>query len=219
MQRVLLRQLYFSGVQSIAVCSLAGAAIGAVVVALVQGNFGQSGATALYVLAVASLQEVAPLMVALIFTARSASALATELATMRVTGEWRNLERMGISLYRYILWPRVVAAGLCCALLYCYFVTAAMLAGALMTPQSNMIDELLPLFVQLHWSQFLSGFCKSALFGVVTATVASRIGASAQKAVTEIPRLASRAVLMSIVGMLALDAILVVSFSMLAGVE
>lgn len=217
MHKVLRRQLYFSGVQSVGVCTLAGAAVGAAVVALMQGNFGQSGATALYVLAVSTVQELAPLLVALIFTARSASALATEMATMRVTGELRSLLRMGIDLFRYITWPRVVAAGASCALLYCYFFAAALLAGALLTPQANLLAELRPLFVQLQLHQVLLGLAKSAWFGALAATVACAIGDRARHAVTEIPRLASQAVLMSIIAILASEAFIVIVLSLLQG--
>ena len=209
MHRVLLRQLYFSGVQSIGVSSLAGAAIGAIVISLVQGNFGQSGAMAMNILTISCIQEVGPIMVALIFTARSASALATELATMKVTGELRTLERLGIPAAHYLIRPRIIAAALSCMMLYCYFSAAALLTGALFTPQSEVIIEVSGSLSQMHLSAIMGGLIKSGALGIITAASACYIGLGARSATTEIPRLASRAVLISIIAILAFDAIVV----------
>ncbi|NHQ88580.1 ABC transporter permease [Iodobacter sp. HSC-16F04] len=216
MHRVLLRQLYFSGVQSIGVSALAGAAMGAIVITLVQGNFGQSGARAMNVLMISCMQEVGPLMVALIFTARSASAITTELVAMKVAGELRTLLRLGISVGYYLIWPRIVAAALSCVLLFCYFMVAALFCGALTTPQSGLIAEIDSSLSLLSASSLLMGLAKSALFGFVTSASACYLGLSAGFASTEIPRLASRAVLVSIVAMLLLDALIAVLVSHLA---
>jgi phospholipid/cholesterol/gamma-HCH transport system permease protein len=213
MHRVLLRQLYFSGVQSIGVSVLAGAAMGAIVITLVQGNFGQSGARAMNVLMISCMQEVGPLMVALIFIARSASAIATELVAMKVAGELRTLARLGISASHYLIRPRVVAAGLSCMLLFCYFMVAALLSGALITPQSGLIAEIDSSLSQLNVSSLAMGLGKSAVFGLVTSASACYLGLSAGFASTEIPRLASRAVLVSLVAILLLDALIAVLMS------
>ncbi|MFC7421854.1 MlaE family ABC transporter permease [Iodobacter arcticus] len=213
MHRVLLRQLYFSGVQSIGVSALAGAAMGAIVITLVQGNFGQSGARAMNVLMISCMQEVGPLMVALIFIARSASAIATELAAMKVAGELRTLARLGVSVAHYLIWPRVVAAALSCMLLFCYFMVAALLSGALATPQSGLIAEIDHSLSQLNLFSLMLGLGKSAVFGFVTSASACYLGLSAGFASTEIPRLASRAVLVSIVAILLLDALIAVLMS------
>jgi phospholipid/cholesterol/gamma-HCH transport system permease protein len=214
MHRVLLRQLYFSGVQSIGVSALAGAAMGAIVITLVQGNFGQSGAKAMNVLMISCMQEVGPLMVALIFTARSASAIATELVAMKVSGELRTLQRLGISAGAYLIRPRIVAAGLSCMLLFCYFMAGALFCGALATPQAGLIAEIDSSLSQLHVSSLMMGLGKSALFGFITSSSACFLGLSAGFASTEIPRLASRAVLVSIVAILLMDALIAVVMSL-----
>ncbi|STQ91047.1 permease MlaE [Iodobacter fluviatilis] len=184
--------------------------MGTIVIALVQGNFGQSGARAMNVLMISCMQEVGPLMVALIFTARSASAIATELVTMKVAGELRTLCRLGVSVGDYLIWPRVVAAALSCMMLFCYFMVAALICGAFTTPQSGLIAEIDSSLSQLSASSLLMGLGKSALFGFVTSASACYLGLSAGLASTEIPRLASRAVLVSIVAMLLLDALIAV---------
>jgi phospholipid/cholesterol/gamma-HCH transport system permease protein len=213
MYRVLLRQLYFSGVQSLGVSCLAGAAIGAVVVTLVQGNFGQSGIKAMNVLMISAMQEAGPIMVGLIFTARSASAMATELSTMKVHGELRTLERVGISVWGYLIQPRIIAAGLSCVLLFCYFMAAALLSGALITPQSGVFAEIRQSLSQLSLRTAVTGLGKSLLFGVITSMSACLLGLSAASASTEIARLSSRAVLLSILAILTLDAALALLLS------
>lgn len=205
-RRIYVSQLYFSGVQSIGVALLAGAALGAIIVSLIQDRFAQSSVTAIRILAISTVQETAPLMIGLLFAARSASAQATELATMRVTGELRTLRRLGISVREYLLWPRVITAAASCTVLYLYFAAAALLVGTIITPASDTLQELREAMLALPASQLLLGLGKCALFGAMVSLIACRLGLSARTATTEIPRLASRAVLYGVVSLLLLDA-------------
>lgn len=204
-RRVYLSQFYYSGVQSLGVALLAGTALGAIIVSLIQNSFGQSSATALRIMAISTLEEAAPIMIGLLFSARSASAQATELATMRVTGELRTLQRLGIDLDSYLVWPRIFSAGLCCVALYLYFCAAALLIGAIMTPQAGLLSELQRVAAETPSHLPFYGMSKCALFGMAVSAIACQLGLSAGTASTEIARLASRAVLYSVVSILLLD--------------
>jgi phospholipid/cholesterol/gamma-HCH transport system permease protein len=207
-RRVYFSQLYFSGVQSLGIAMLAGAALGAIIVNLIQDSFGQSSATALQIMTLSMLEEVAPIMIGLLFAARSGAAQATELATMRVTGELRTLQRLGIAIPDYLVWPRVLAAGMCCAALYLYFCASAMLMGALITPQADLLGELRVLSAGIAGHLPLYGLGKCLLFGMSISAIACQLGLSAGTASTEIARLASRTVLYSVISVLLLDVFL-----------
>ncbi len=207
-QRVYLRQLFFSGVQSLWVSVIAGAALGAVVISLVQGNFGQSSTTAMNILLVVILKEVAPLIIALLFSARSASALATEMATMSVSGEMRSLLRLGISPFEYLLLPRIVAAAVSCALLYLYFSAAAVAAGMLVTTHADIGAQWRSVAEHTDVLLLVHGFSKSIVFGGLIAWLATRTGLRASGALTEIPRLASQAVLYAVIAVFITDALI-----------
>ncbi|NQD35467.1 ABC transporter permease [Permianibacter sp. IMCC34836] len=204
-RQVYLSQLYFSGVQSVGVALLAGGALGAIIVSLILGSFGQSSAMALRIMSISTLEEAAPIMVGLLFAARSGAAQATELATMRVTGELRTLQRLGIDPIEYLVWPRVLAASMCCAALYLYFVASAMLIGAAMTPQAGMLTELRALAANTETHLPFYGMAKTAIFGMAVSSIACQLGFSAGSASTEIARLASRTVLYSVISILLLD--------------
>ena len=164
------------------------------------------------VLTISTLQELAPLLIALLFSARSASALATEMATMQVTGEMATLRRWQISVTEYLVIPRVVMAGLSCALLYVYFSAAALLAGDIAMLQTDVLSELERLALRLPLSLPLFGFLKTLVFGSVIALIACQIGRLARHATTEIARLASQAVLHSVIAVFVLDAVFVLLF-------
>jgi len=209
-RHVYLRQLYFSGVQSWPLGLVAGAVVGAVLVALVQKNFGQSSATAMHVLSVSAIREIAPILVALLFTTRSVAAMATEMAAMRVTGEIDTLAMWGIPVGEYLVVPRVIAAALSCALLAVYFLFATLVAGALMVEQSNLVAELGQLASEIPAQLVLLGIFKCALMGGVVSAIACHVGREARADMTEIPRLASRAVLYGVMAIFAIDALIMV---------
>ncbi len=204
-RHVYARQFYFSGVQSLPLALVAGAAIGAVLVNLVQQGFGQSGAMAMHVLTISTLQEIGPLLVALLLSMRSVSAMATEMAVMRVNGELATLDLWGISVLEYLILPRVLVAATCCVLLYLYFAAATLLTGALVTQQSSLLNELSDLARTLPLEILLLGGLKSALFGAVVSTLACRIGHQARAEMTEVPRLSSKAVLLGVIATFVID--------------
>ncbi len=207
-QRVYLQQLYFSGVQSFWVSVIAGGALGAVIVSLVQGNFGQSSDTAMSILLVVVLKEVAPLMIGLLFSARSASALASEMATMAVSGEIQTLALLRISALEYLMWPRVIAAALSCALLYIYFSAAAVIAGMLTITQSDLGAQWRAIAQHTDVILLVAGVLKTFLFGALIAWIAATTGLQARSGLTEIPRLASRAVLHAVIAVFVVDAVI-----------
>ena len=208
-RHVYARQFYFSGVQSLALVLVAGAAIGAVLVHLVQQAFGQPGAMAMHILMLSVLHEIGPLLVALLFAMRSVSAMATEMAVMRVNGELATLDLWGISALEYLMLPRVLVAAVCCVLLYVYFSFAALLTGALVTQQSSLLSELSALARALPLKLLLLGGLKTAVFGAVVATLACRFGNQARAEMTEVPRLSSKAVLFGVIAIFVIDGVFV----------
>lgn len=55
------------------------------------------------------VRELGPLMVAMVATGRCGSAFAAEIATMKVSEELSALETMGISPYRFLVIPKMLA--------------------------------------------------------------------------------------------------------------
>lgn len=206
-RRVLERQLYFTGAESVALVILIGIALGAIIVAQLHYTFGQSGADTLRLLAQLLLNELAPLVTALIVIARSSSAMASELAAMQVHREVWMLRQFGVSPLHYLVFPRVLSTTVASIFLALYLALAALLTAALMTAGPNAWDELLELGEALPLLSVLGGLGKTALFGSVIALMACRAGFRAGQAMTDIPRAASRAVVRSLVLVFVLDAV------------
>lgn len=206
-RRVLTRQLYFTGAESVVLVMLIGIALGAIIVAQLHYTFGQSGADTLRLLAQLLFNELAPLVTALILIARSSSAMASELAAMQVHREIWLLRQFGVSPVHYLVFPRVAGMILASVFLALYLALAALLTAALMTAGPNAWDELLQLGDALPLQRVLSGLAKTALFGSVIALMACRSGFRAGNTMTDIPRAASQAVVRSLITVFVLDAL------------
>ncbi len=206
-RRVLARQLYFTGIESLALVLFIGMAVGAIIVSQLHYTFGQSGADTLRLLATLLITELAPLLTALILIARSSSAMASELAAMRVNHEIWMLVQFGISPRHYLVLPRITGMLLASFILAVYLATAAMLTAALMTSGPNAVSELRLLGDALGLGNLLQGLAKTALFGVVIAAIACRAGFRAGHAMTDIPRAASSAVVGSLLAVFVVDAV------------
>src|SRR5262249_15806920 len=78
-------------------------------------------------------REVAPLLTALIVIARSGTAVASEIGSMRVHHEIDALEVMGIDPLSFIVFPRLVGGIISVLCLGIYFVLVAILGGYVVT--------------------------------------------------------------------------------------
>lgn len=206
-RRALARQLYFSGLESLALVVLIGIAVGAIIVSQLHFGIGQSGSETLRLMASLLLSELAPLLTALILIARSSSAMASELAAMRVNNEIWMLQQFGVNPTHYLMLPRVTGMLLASFLLAIYLSLSALVVGALLVSGANAIGELARLGDVLLLSTVLKGLAKTALFGLVIALIACRTGMNAGGAMTEIPRAASRAVVNALLTVFVIDAL------------
>lgn len=206
-RRVLARQLYFTGLESLNLVLLIGIAVGAIIVSQLHFGFGQSGAETLRLMSGLMLRELAPLLTALILIARSSSAMASELAVMRVNNEVWMLKQFGVNPVHYLVLPRVAGMLLASVLLAIYLAVAALLTAAVMVSGANAASELRLLGEALPITHVLVGAGKTALFGVAIAAIACRTGFRAGDAMTEIPRAASRAVVSGLLVVFVIDAL------------
>lgn len=207
-QRVYLKQVYFSGLQSLPLVLLVGSAVAGIIIAELR-NFGQSPKDSIGVLLTITLNELAPLLTAFLIAARSAPAMASELATMQANGEVRLLARHGVPPLDYLVVPRVFGMATGSALLAIYFGFAATAAGSAFAAGSHMIDTLALVAESLRVNMVLMCLLKSVLFGAAVAAVACHTGLSARGSYNEVPIAASRAVVRSFALVFLLDLVLV----------
>lgn len=207
-RRVFLKQVYFSGIQALPLVLVVGIAVAGILTGQLR-NFGQSPREALEILLAITNDELAPLVTAVVVSARSAPAMASELAGMQASGEIRLLVRLGVPPLTYLVVPRVAAMMVGCCLLAVYFAFAATLAGALFVAGLHAPDVLLVATESLGVERVLLCITKSLLFGAAIALVACHTGLQARGAATDVPIAASRAVVRSFALVMLIDLLMV----------
>lgn len=204
-RRVLLKQIYFTSNETARLVSLIGFALGATVVLQLHDQYGQSWDTSLKVLGRLGMNELAPLLGSLIMVARSASAVASELATMRANGEFRCLIRHGVDIGEYLLLPRILGMTVSAVVLAGCMALSALVGGIVFSSGWDAGYQVLQIerMVQPGWIFACIG--KAALFGFTSACLACGVGLATPPMPTEIPKAASRAVFFGILTLFALD--------------
>jgi len=197
--KILIMQILFTFVEALGISSLLAAGIGAAVNVMglpILSSFSQ--AQLIYPLLITIVtRELGPLLTAFIIIARSATAIATEIAGMVVSHEIEAYIAVGVDPVEHIAVPRFLGVTASLFLLNIYFSVFG-LAGSFL-----IVQVLSPLPAQDYFSNILSqltvadllvSIVKSVVFGMILATVAILQGFSVERASTEIPQAGLRAV-------------------------
>lgn len=153
--------------------------------------------------------ELAPVLTGLALAGRVGANIAAELGTMRVTEQIDALETLTFDPLSYLVVPRVVAA-LC---MFPIVVGVAMLVGLTSgwVASLSLLDLTTPQFlkgVRIFFDDFdvRYGLVKSASFGAAVALIGCRAGLGTSGGAQGVGRGATRAVVISAVMILVLDA-------------
>ena len=108
---LVIRQLHFIGVRSVAIILLSGFSIGAVLGLQGYSQLARYGSeTALgFGVALVLVTQIGPVVSALLFAGRSGSALTAEIGLMKATEQLAGMEMIGVDPLRRIVAPRLWA--------------------------------------------------------------------------------------------------------------
>jgi len=108
---LLVRQLDFIGTKSVPVVIITGGFIGAVFAAQCEFQFRDLGMSSAVgpVVAIAMCRELGPVLCALMIAGRVGSAMAAELATMKITEQIDALRALAVYPTEYLIVPRFLA--------------------------------------------------------------------------------------------------------------
>ncbi len=210
-RRVLLKQVYFTGVQAWAVIVALFLLIGTLIISQIISFAGVEGAPLTgKVLVWIVVRELGPLLTAVIVIARSGTAIAAELASMKIGGEIDVLEMMGIPAVRYLIMPRVLGAGVAVAVLTLYAEVVAVAGGFIVGSLAWGISleqynqGIIPFLTirEIGLSVF-----KCLAFGIIIAASCCRQGLSVEGGVTQIPIAATKGVMRSLLLVFLFDAV------------
>jgi len=216
-RQVLLKQIYFTGLEASKIIVTTAMILGTVIVAQVVSLVGDNGSLTGRILVWVVLRELAPLLTAIIVIARSGTAIAAELGTMKINGEIESLETMGIPCERYLILPRIIGVATSVTILTLYFVLTAFIGSFVIAsigwhiPYGQFIQGIVSAF---GFKELAMLFLKSVSFGLVIPAICCSYGLSVGRSLTEIPQSATRAVITSLFAVIVLDGIITYLFSL-----
>ena len=175
---LVIRQLYYVGVQTLVIIVVAGIFVGMVMALqsyVVLVDFGAEESISLMV-ALSIMRELGPVFTGLLFAGRAGSALTAEIGLMKSTEQLSGMEMMAVDPMKYVIAPRFLAGFISVPLLTAIFMSVAILGGYFVAV------ELLQLYEGVFWSQlqtkvdfyedFMNGMIKSVVFGFVIVWIA-----------------------------------------------
>lgn len=160
------------------------------------------------VVALALARELAPVLAAVVVTARAGSTMASELGNMRVTEQIDAITTMGVSPIQYLVVPRILATFLVLPLLALTFGIAGMFGAYVVGVLWQGIDpgiffERVEQFVK--WGDIRMLLVKSAVFGLIVSTICCKKGFHASGGARGVGEATAKAVVASIVAIFAAD--------------
>jgi phospholipid/cholesterol/gamma-HCH transport system permease protein len=162
---------------------------------------------------VASARELTPILTAIVLAGRTGASFAARIATMQGNEEIDALTTLGVSPVEFLVLPRVVALSLLMPLLYVYGCALAMLGGLwVAVPFLDMSAVTYTLQTQqaVNGAQFAIGGLKAFVFGALVALVGCHFGLRAERNAAGVGAATTGAVVVSIVGIIAVDAVFAV---------
>ncbi len=180
--RHLVDAIFDSGVKSLAVISLSGVTVGAVLGFLgysTLSRFGAEGSLGALV-GIGLVRELGPVLTALLVTGRAGSALAAEIASMVTTEQLDGLRMMSIDPMKFVVTPKALAMVIVMPLLSGLFIVFAMFGGYLIGVELLGVDGgtyLSSLESSLDFSPDVSlSLVKAICFGVLSGFIATYRG-------------------------------------------
>jgi phospholipid/cholesterol/gamma-HCH transport system permease protein len=208
--RTLTASCYVVGVRSVPVVAITGTFIGMVLAVQTYSEFQKFGfATRLgSLINLSVIRELGPVLAATMLAGRVGSAMAAELATMRITEQVDALASLGANPIHYLVVPRFLACVLLIPLLTVVADFMGILGGAAICTRVYQIE---PHYYWMHSQDFVglwdlaTGLIKPTFFGAAIALISCQRGFQSRPGAEGVGRAATEAFVVSFVAILALD--------------
>lgn len=208
--RLLLPVCYRVGVHSVPVVAITGMFIGMVMAVQFFRQFDNIGlGTRLgSIINISIVRELGPVLAATMLAGRVGSAIAAELATMRITEQIDALLALGASPLQYLVAPRLLACVLLIPLLTVLANYMGIMGGAFICTRFFGVE---PHYYWTHSQRFVGlwdlfmGLAKSVAFGAIIAQISCHCGLNSQPGAEGVGRAATQAFVISFVVILIVD--------------
>lgn len=177
-------QIVRIGVESLPITILTGSFTGLALALQSYIGFSRFGAESFIgaVVAMGIMRELGPVLTGLMVTARAGSAMAAELATMRITEQIDALRTLCIDPFQYLIVPRLVAGVIAIPCLtvismFCGIGAGYFFYGRIL--ELNGEHYIASIRHVIEFSDMLVGLIKSIFFGLIIALAGSYYGFTA----------------------------------------
>lgn len=211
---LLMRQLYYVGVQSMLIIIVSGVFIGMVLGLqgyLVLTTYGAESSLGMLV-ALSLLRELGPVVAALLFAGRAGSALTAEIGLMRATEQLSSMEMMAVDPLRRVVSPRFWAGIISLPLLTIIFVAVGIWGGEMVGVGWKGIDSgffWAAMQDAVSWRvDLVNCLIKSIVFAITITWIALFNGYDAIPTSAGISRATTRTVVHASLAVLGLDFVL-----------
>ena len=212
-RKILIMQLLFTFIEALPIIAFLSAALGAAIFLVGYDlllSLGQ--ASMIYqILVVVVVRELGPVLVAFVVTARSSTAIATEIGGMVTSHQVESYISVGVDPVDYLVAPRFLGVTLSVFFLCLYFSLCGILgpyvAAMFVNPSiaAGYFDQLLKNFSIM---MIVASILKSIVFGMIISITATYFGFNVERSSTEIPVAGIRAVSNSFVGIIIADVVI-----------
>lgn len=212
--RLVVRELYFIGVLSLAIILVSALFVGMVLGLQMYDTLVRFGSEDIVgmVVALALVRELGPVLSALLISSRAGSAVTAEIGLMKATEQLSAMEMMAVPPVARVVAPRFWAGVLAVPLLTAIFDVVGIFGGWLVAVPLLGVDD------GTFWSQMraavdfrldvVNGLIKSLWFGVAILFIAVHQGFHAEPTAEGVSRATTRTVVRSALVVLGLDFVL-----------
>ncbi|MHC4148419.1 MAG: ABC transporter permease [Planctomycetota bacterium] len=205
-----------SGADAVVITALLGFLIGLILAfqsAIPMMQFGAQIFVADLVV-ISLFRELGPLITAFILAARSGSAFAAELGTMKINEEIDALTTMGIDPVRFLVLPRVIAAVFVIPLLTIFnhlfgLIGCGLVMSSLGFPPVTYLNQIQQ---AANLGDLIGGLAKTFVFGVLIAGIGCLRGLQTGTGASAVGDSATRAVVSGIIAIVVVDGIFAVVY-------
>ena len=210
---LILEHIHFVGSRSVSIVVLTGAFTGLVLALQGYNALSRFGAAHMVgaLVALSLVRELAPVLAALMVTARAGSAMAATLGNMRVTEQIDALETMAIEPLSYLVAPRFIASVLTAPMLTALFIVTGIAVAQAFCVHALGMDRAqfsASVTAAIDSSDVLEGLGKALTFSVLMAWIACYHGYHAHGGAHGVGQATTRAVVATAVSVLAIDYVL-----------
>jgi len=212
---VTLHAMSFVGVGSLFIVGLTGIFSGAVLSYQLYDAFRIFRAENLTggVISVALFRELSPVLASLMLTSRACSAMATEIAAMRVTEQIDALQTIGVNPIQYLIVPRVTAGTFMAPILCMVFSLVGLMGAYIVGVIMRGLDPGVFIYNVKYYTDpedLLHGLIKATVFGFVTSLIACDRGYNTSKSASGVGEATNKAVVFGSISIFVLDYFLTV---------